>query len=181
MSAQDFQSKVLMDSSLIDMASYVPDASDASSSSNGNNGNGNTARADRGRPGNRRMLGGDNSEELQQSSGRKLSQIPTVVDWVAANKVTAVKDQGSCGEWLWWFTSGQVLSSSAPASTVLTLPPHSGRLISCRILLGLCCHCRHRVCIPDCQPHSRSFRRQPRRAAAHLVLHWVFRLQRRLF
>lgn len=92
MSAQDFQSKVLMDSSLIDMASYVPDSSDGGSSNNGNNGNG--ARANRGRPDGRRMLKG---EELQ-AAGRKLSQLPTIVDWVAAKKVTAVKNQGSCGE-----------------------------------------------------------------------------------
>ena len=95
MSAQDFQSEVLMDSSLIDMANYVPESSDASSS---NNNNGNSGRVGRGRPDGRRMLRG---EELQ-AAGRKLSQLPAVVDWVAAKKVTAIKNQGSCGECREW-------------------------------------------------------------------------------
>lgn len=123
MSAQDFQSKVLMDSSLIDMASYVPESSDAGSGNSGNNGN--NARASRSRPGDRRMLRGDSQGEELQSTGRKLSQTATVVDWVAANKVTAVKNQGSCGE----LESGSDQSScraSMHRSDSLAASPHAG-------------------------------------------------------
>jgi C1A family cysteine protease len=113
MSAQDFQSKVLMDSSLIDMDSYEPESSDESNSNNGNSG-----RFGRGRPDGRRMLRGE--EELQ-STGRKLSQLPTVVDWVAAKKVTAVKNQGSCGECSTCLWSDA--ASWCPSPTLLTFPP----------------------------------------------------------